>query len=441
MKKSNFIVVLIIVLAGIGTPLFSGIMMERIVKQSFNDINQMYAETGSDISLELLKYDRGFFVSQIEWRLNSGALKTFYGVDEILFIDTANHGYKGVTSTTSLSRNNWYINFVNEKLEGKNPVKIQTEYKLLGDIQSTVTLASFSLKQDNDVVEILPGKMSITLEKGLQNGVSKMVWEGCKIPGKFMVERFSIHSKLKKIRPAIFQGNVSFTVKNLKVAGNNKSFELSNIVCDSTMDYSNETESLSFGMAYGADRIKTDQNNINNASVRIELNRLDARGYEDFIQMYSRVMNKTMRNINVSQQDPEKMKKVVEEQMAAFGIKMAGAYEKFLKKGLEIQISDLRAQLPQGEIKGDVSLSLKKDMTLAQFIPILMQPSAVLDIFFLKSDVSFPYQLVGDNPVLFSPVYKGMQTGLLLKDGDRVIHKAETRDGKLFLNHKEVMLN
>ena len=55
-----------------------------------------------------------------------------------------------------------------------------------------------------------------------------------------------------------------------------------------------------------------------------------------------------------------------------------------MKHGLEIQISELEAKLPQGQIKGDFSLGLKKDMTM--------------------------------------------------------VHNAETRNGKLFLNGEELIL-
>jgi hypothetical protein len=33
-----------------------------------------------------------------------------------------------------------------------------------------------------------------------------------------------------------------------------------------------------------------------------------------------------------------------------------------------------------------------------------------------------------------------MQTGLFLMDGDILKHEAQTRDGKLYLNQKEVLL-
>ena len=69
MKKAISAVVLILVLAGAGAPFISGVITERTLKQVFNDINQMYSEAGSDISLEISRYDRNYASSQIEFVL------------------------------------------------------------------------------------------------------------------------------------------------------------------------------------------------------------------------------------------------------------------------------------------------------------------------------------------------------------------------------------
>ncbi|MBU8849397.1 MAG: YdgA family protein [Desulfobacterales bacterium] len=441
MKKIIIGVGLIIIFAGAGTPLFSGLMMERIVKQSFIDINRMYAATGSGVSVEISQYDRRFSSSQIEWKIKLGPLKSLSGVEEIIFINRADHGVTNVVSTTSLEKNKWFTDFVNHKLNGKNPLEIRTEYKFSGDIKSTLALDAFSFKEGGDTIEMRPGTMLITLDKGVENIFSEITWEGCFIPGKIRMDNLSFNSKIKKISTYIWDGKLSFAVENIKMDNGKERIELSKLKCAHTLDYNKEDASLSIGMGYGIDSIKSGQNNINNAFVRIGLNRIDARGYEDFMRLYSQMMNETMVEVATSQHHPDTMKKAVEKQMTAVGLQMVGTYEKLLKKGFEIQISDLRAQLPQGKIKGDITLSLKKDMTIARFVPIMMQPAAALEIFLLKSDVTLPFKLVGDNQMLLAPVYSGMQTGLFIKDGDNLIHKAETRDGKLLLNGKEVLLN
>ncbi|MCD4720160.1 MAG: YdgA family protein [Desulfobacula sp.] len=441
MKKIMFAVGLIIIIAGVGAPLFSGIMMERIVKRSFSDINQIYTDTGSDLSVEISQYDRNFSSSQIEWKIKLGALKTIYSVEEIIFVDHADHRFTSIVSTTSLEKNKWFKNFVNNKLNGKNPLNIKTEYKLSGNIESTLALDAFSFKDGSVVVEIMPGKMLITVDKGLKNYLSEITWAGCLVPGKIRMDNLSFSSKMEKVSACIWDGNLSFAAENIKADDGNKEFVLINLKCDYTLDYNETEQSLSIGVESGIDRISSGQGNINNASVQIGVNRIDALGYKDFMNLYLPMMNDAIEEIAASQYHTDTLKRVVEKQMASVGLQMVGVYEKFLKKGFEIQISDLRAQLPQGKIKGDVTLSLKKDMTMVQFIPVMMQPAAALDIFFLKSDVSLPCELGGENQWLLAPIYPGMQTGLFIKNGDNLTHKAETRAGKLFLNGKEVLLN
>lgn len=49
--------------------------------------------------------------------------------------------------------------------------------------------------------------------------------------------------------------------------------------------------------------------------------------------------------------------------------------------------------------------------------------------------------LVGENPKLLAPPFPGMQTGLFVKNGDNLIHQAETVDGKLIVNNKQLALS
>ena len=117
------------------------------------------------------------------------------------------------------------------------------------------------------------------------------------------------------------------------------------------------------------------------------------------------------------------------------------AYEKLLTKDLELKISELHVTLPEGEIKGDLTLRLLKDMTFMQFFPIATQPQLLFDVLYIKSDLSLPASLVGEQAQnMLRPIYPGMQTGVFVEDGDNLTHKSETVDRKLMLNDKELRL-
>ena len=104
MKKIIVGVLLLIIVAGVGAPFVSGLMMEKIVKQAFSNLNMMYSDTGSDVSIEMLQYDRNIFSTEIEWKMRLGSLKAVYGVEEIIFVDRAKHGFTGIVSRTSLEK-------------------------------------------------------------------------------------------------------------------------------------------------------------------------------------------------------------------------------------------------------------------------------------------------------------------------------------------------
>ena len=130
MKKIIIGILLLIAIAGVGAPFVNGLMMEKIIKQSFKNLNTMYSDIGSGVSIEIMKYDRNFHSTEIEWKMIFGSLSAIYGVDEIIFLDRASHRFTGVVSKTSLEKNQWFSDFVNIKLEGKNPLAITTEYKI-----------------------------------------------------------------------------------------------------------------------------------------------------------------------------------------------------------------------------------------------------------------------------------------------------------------------
>jgi uncharacterized protein YdgA (DUF945 family) len=440
MKKIVIGALLFLVIAGVGAPFVSGLLMENIVKKSFSNLDRIYSETSSGVSVEILKYDRHFASTEIEWKMKLGNLKAVYGIDEIIFLDRADHGFTGIVSRTSLEKNKWFTDFVDHKLKGKNPLSITTEYNLLGQINSTIALQAFSLPVDNEVILIKAGKAVSHCDEELTNVSSLTSWEGFSIPGKMQVDGISMASDLEKISSYLWEGTLTFGVEKSKSEGNAEPFELENFKGNYSLDVDEEEKTLSVVTEFGADHLLAGPKKVGDAFVRIGVVNMDRQGFEEFMKLYTEMANTVFKDVISAEDDPEKMKTILQEQMGQASFQMISAYEHLLKKGLEFQISDLHALLPEGEVKGDAVLSLNKDMTFAQFVPLLQQPELALDIFSLQSEVSLPAALVGDNPMLLSPTYPGMKTGLFVKEGANIVHKAETRDGKLYLNGLEMKL-
>jgi len=438
MKKIVGGIVVLIAVTAISAPFFSGLVMERVVKRSFNNLNTMYIENGSDASIEIVHYDRKYSSTEIEWKMKMGSLQAIYGVDEIIFVDHADHGLTGIVSTTSLDKNKWYTDFVSQKLAGENPLTITTTYSFSGQISATIILDAFAVPIEDEVVEIKSGKAVLFCDDSLDNFSSEASWEGFSVAEKLQVDGILITSTLEKVSTYLWDGTLSLMVEKSKIAGGLEEFLLVNFSGNYSIDAESEENTISVVTAFGADQLVAGPEKMENGFVRLGIINMDIQGFEEFMKMYTEMAQSVLQDISAAENDSGQVKTTLREQMSRTRFQILAASEKLMKKGLELQVTDLYAKLPAGEVKGDAAVSLNKDMTFAQFILLLQQPELLVDIFSLQSNLRLPAELIGDNLKLLSPLYSGMPTGLFVQDGDNLSHKAETRDGKLYLNGQTV---
>ncbi len=441
MKKIIAAAGLVLIIAAAGIPFFRGIAVERIVRGAFADINRMYEDSGTGMSVEIREYDRNFLSSRIEWELKAGALEPLYGIESIVFVENADHGFIKTVSNTTLERNKWFTDFVDQELDGRNPLTISTCYPLSGEIESTCKVDGFSFAGKGKTVQVRPGHVSINLDRGLENIRSEVDWGGMTSTEEFSMGRFEMKSKMKRITGRIWDGNASCRMEKLTAWDADTELQVDNLTYELTSSFDGDKNTVSIESGYGADMIASGDSKIDKPVMEVAVNHMDAKRYGEFAKLWSEAAAGILEKV-----DPEAIKegrgagKAVERQMGRAGMQIAAACEKLLTKGLEIRVSRLQADFPQGRVKGSIMLKLKKDMTFVRFLPIANDPAAALDVFSLKSDFRLPYQMAQQRQTLLSPVYPGMQTGFFVKKGDDLVHKAETRDGKLFLNGKEVLL-
>lgn len=441
MKKIIVALGLAAVLLGAGAPFINGCVVEQIVIDAVDNINKANADSGSDVKIVINNYDKSFTSSTIEWKLDLGAMSAFFGVNEIIFLETAKHGYTNVVSETSLEKNQWYADFVKNKLDGKDPVHINTTYTLAGDIASVIKTDKISLKNGNDSAMIMPLEAQISIDKGLTRVDSIFDWGGAQVLDLFDIGSVNASSRMNRISTYIWAGNLDFEVD--RATGQNKSsmIDIAGISGSSILDYDAGNHMVSIAMECGLGRLAENRfEQIKDASVRVAFNNVDAKAYEGIMKLYAEMMDDFMdagTNNRVSQKQMEQQFK---QQMAGTSSQATAQLEKMLRRGLEIRVDSLNAVVPSGEIEADISLALKKNMTIAAFFPAMIHPSILLDIFYLNSSVRLPLGLTGENPALLNPQLPGMQTGLFEKHGEYLVHSAQTRDGKLFLNEKEFIL-
>jgi hypothetical protein len=440
MKKLIVPVVLLVLAALLSIPFAGGLLMERSVRNTFDNFNRFYADNGLNYTFEIVNYDRHYLTSDIEWKIDLGAFKSLYHIDEINFKDHAEHGFNGVVSTTSLEKNPWYADFVAKKLNGKDPIHISTQYGLLGGAESTFKLDPFVLSTEGEKIDIKEGRMVVAADRKFKNFTTSGDWRGLRVGEKIIFGKTSMASKLKRFSPYIWDGDIDFEVAHIKIQDQKEPIELKELTGKYLLKVNSDQTTTSWDTQLSIGGINTPKMFVDNSLIHFAINGINIEGYEAFMKLYIQNISHILGDMPALDKNSKAAEEVLKRQMATMGFQLMGAYEKLLKKGLEIKVSDLNVKLADGEINGDMTLRLLKDMTFMQFTPIISQPEQLFDIFYLKSNLSLPVTLVGENPKMLTPVYPGMQTGLFVKKGANLLHQAETVDGKFILNNEAVLL-
>lgn len=439
MKKILVIAALIVAMAA-ALPFASGLVMERTARRAVEELNSVYAYAPDTYSLEIVRYDRGYLTTDVEWKIHTGALAKIYGVESVRFKEHARHGFFGVVSTTSLEENAWFSSFVDKTLQGKNPLHIRTVYRLFGGMESTVIVDAFSVMVEGEGLDVRRGEATIKIGRTYRTSEVSGKWQGIAMGEEISLGEVSVASNMEKVSALIWEGDTVLAVENLRAVDEDAEFELADMKVRQRLDADKDANIMDFDMLFSVGSLRAKSGKIDDASVRFAVRGMKLDAVEEFVKAFQRMSSEIMAEGGLGDENGEKDEEMLKRKMARIELQMMGAYEKMLKEGLEIRISDLRFRLSDEEVKGGITLRLLKDMTFIQFAPIASRPQLLFDILYVKSDLSLPIRIVGENPRMLNPLYPGMQTGLFIKEGDRLVHGMETRDGKLYLNGREVLL-
>ncbi|PID75424.1 MAG: hypothetical protein CSA20_05445 [Deltaproteobacteria bacterium] len=440
--KKGLITILILAVAFLAViPWLGGMITESTIQEQVAKTNQIYSDIGQRTNIEIVEYNRGFGASTFLMKLTDPILAKFFGIQEILIDSEAKHGITGIDTTSSLQKNSWYKDFIDSKLGGKDPLHTHTRYSYLGNVTSDVQLDECSLASDRNTFTIKAGNFTSTADKELTNFTIKGDWKGLEAAfdeGTIQLGPSTLKGDMKLFSPYIWKGSMEFAAQELQAGQEAETFTLTGPRIEVKSDISKDGATMSVEEKISFDQLQIEEEKVESFSGSVIIKNINVKAYEEFIKAYSKAMEPI---IDTMLDDPEKDPQIAGEEVAATMLGMLPLVEKLLSKDLEIRLSNIHLTLPEGEIKADVRLQLLEDVTLTQFISMSQKPGMFLDIFSLASDISFPKALAEDNDSsLFQPLLPGMQTGFFVIKDDKAVHTAEIRDGKLYLNDKEVPL-
>ena len=439
MKK--FLILTFLVLAAVGAflPWVNGMVMEKLARDSFSRLNEIAEKNGSGIRYDILEYHRGYDRSRALWKVELGPLARGE-VTEVVFSETATHGWTKVTSQTRLQENDWYADWVNGPMKGEDPLAIRTRYAAFGPIVTRVTLAPFSLDLEGRSMNIGALDLTVSMDRTLSKGDLDGTWEGLSNDKESRLAQVAVQSRMEKVSGLIWQGRARLSVKALAIEDPKAPLAVSNLVLTTEMAADKAAGQMDVFVTAGAEDIALDGESLSRWSLGLGLKKMDMQALEEISRVYAEMTGRMAPLLSDPDISPEKRDRILGQLMLENRMALVSHFEKMLKKGFGLDVSPVDITLPQGRIQGHFYLSLLKDMTLAGFFPVAAQPELALEIFSLDSDLSLPGEFLRTQPNLTVPLFNGMKTGVFSLEGGRLHHRAQTREKRLYLNGEAVDL-
>ncbi|THB76523.1 MAG: DUF945 family protein [Desulfobulbaceae bacterium] len=439
MKKIAVSIILIALVVSAAIPIASGFLAKRVVVQSVEEVNSFYAESGYDISVEILKYDRQLFNSEIEWKIDFGSLQNLYGTSEIIFYDRAKHGYRGIRSHTSLEKNSWYQSFVDSYLNGVDPLTIVTTYNIIGNIESLAKLESFSFEKDGEQVVVKSGFMVMSCDQAISKIKADLSWEGGQVQERLILEALEIHQNMKKVSDLVWQGDMLFTLGTLQFPNQQMDAGFQNVSMDYTLSYDQPNDKLNMFSHFGVGSMVADVQSMKDLSFIFAIENLDRQAFEDFMAFYGKTTSAIFGQLKDAENDQQK-NEIIKQQATIAGFQMMSAFERLLTKDLTLKFSDFAADLTDGSVEADLMVVLKEKLSLAQLNGLSLDPDLITDFFDMELDISFPETLLDKKEALIVPLRPQMKTGLFLNQNGRLMHQSRILNDTISLNGNEIVL-
>ena len=268
-------------------------------------------------------------------------------------------------------------------------------------------------------------------------------WGGGHVPGKFQSGPLKADSRLAKIHDRIWDGSLSIWTDHVQSLNRLQPFEASRAALTVDSGFNQKTSHLCLGLGVSFEYLNQGGGPVlRNGSGRLELNRVNAYGWQWVTGLFSDIGQVAVDGLVQGRPAMDCLNQAVQTVSGTAGFQFFSQCDRLLKQGLEIRVKELTAQIDQdkpGQVTADMALTLKKNMTLAGFIPIVLRPGSLFEILDVKTSIGLPLSMARKTPDLLRPVVPGLGAALFVRKKDRLSHSAETRQGRLFLNDKEVM--
>lgn len=436
------ILICLLGLIAAGLPIANGFIMEHMVTSAVKNMDQGKKRPGFHHRIKILDYDRGLYSTVITWQIQNQSRFSKNQLPLVVLVDQAKHGWFSIESRTSLEKNPWYADWVDARLNGKDPLDIQTRALVTGKITSKIHMDAFSFEDQGQTVQVQAMDAAISTDKELETLKAKGSWQGASLGQELKLGPVAFESNMHRLTDYIWEGKNTFSLEQLFIDGqNNESLDLKRIFLTSNTTATEDKTRMTMTTGLHADGVTINHTPLSAWNADLKLKQVNIQALEHVMAIYSNIFSKAAQTLERQGNDPSDYQIILKEQMTRNRSRILFALNKLLKKDLGVEVSNLDIELPQGKVTGSLDFTLKKDVNTSGLFMLVMKPEKLIACFSLDAKLKLPTIFANGKTWMTEPLIPGMITGLFIADLDRISSEIQIKKNKLFLNGNEVVLD
>jgi len=384
MKKLITGLAVFVILALLLMPYVTGKVAETVTQQLITQINENNVEYGE---LSVLDYQRGFRSTRSRFSWQPSLVGKFQLKPEIVVQCDGSHGVFSYSYDCQFENAQGYTDFIDQQLNGIDPLTISGSVNVLGDIHHSFRLDAFELDNEGETITMLPGFINVVSDKNLKYFVIDGEFQGIELNGSdgfLAIGLVTTSGRIRQNELDLAIGDATLTVQDIALESDSQGrIEIEGLALHSQTQEDGEDLDVSY---------------------RLAVEQFKQSGVAEDLDLANLTMNFQMQGIDMVQmstltQKLDALEKQPESAQNASLLALLPAFESMLKPGLALEF-ELSADHLANPVAANLTMNLTNKLTLGDFLLFSVNPRNLFTKIDVKLTNQIPYLFVDKNPNL-----------------------------------------
>ncbi len=400
MKKLTFAIIIIVAIL-IGAPILTGKIADTQIHTLIKQLNTDPIQNGSN---EILSYDRGLFSTTSLYRytppIQYASLLTQGFLDYQCDID---HGVISIDYFCNIVNNVEYTNFINESLNGKDPLSMNGKVSAFNGLTNTLSVDEINdlqLQGDNTSLSFAKTEITITTDKNLSNYAIHGESPRFKLTSgteSMSIDQIELGGDIEALEGGLYTGDINLTIDNVELADVDKRVAIQGFKSTTRADQNDGNIDSRTNVSINHMTLANSPFNIlEDLAFELSVNGLNKQALIDY-QAFSKKLQNQMLNANTPSSDINPME-------------MVPVIESMLVKDFNIGFN-LSGDLDSRSNSSKLSINLLESLAMTDAMAMVYAPQETLNKLNISFINSFHAETVNADPklaasVLNSPLFE-----------------------------------